>query len=51
MVSMITTIQWKSNIHIYLYLQVVDKVTSPKRQKQDSKEVSKDFKSIEVEEG
>ena len=49
MVSMITTIQLKSNVHIYLYLQVDDRVTSPKRQKQDSREVSKDVKSVEVE--
>ena len=50
MVSMITTIQWKSNVHIYLYLQIVDRVTSPKRLKQHSREESKDVKSEEIEE-
>ena len=50
MVSMITTIQWKSNVHIYLYLQIVNRVTSPKRLKQHSIEESKDVKSEEIEE-
>ena len=50
MVSMITAIQWKSNIHIYLYLQIVDRVTSPKRLKQHSRQESKDVKSEEIEE-
>ncbi len=41
-----TTMQWKSNVHIYLYIQVLARATSLERQEQGSKSTTRDYKSI-----